>query len=332
MSGTEPILMLDREEVRSLLTWPELIDATQRALIDLAEGDALPSISSQLVVPGASLHLKAGALAAPPVISVKANLRPDAGSTSGAILVFDYERQRLHAIMSSGDLTAMRTAAIAAVAARALVGNGPVVVALLGAGPVAQRVDEALEHLGIAAEVRIWSRTRERAIGLATAYNGQIEHRVCDTIADAVRGADLVISCTPSRSPLVSADDLLPDAVLLAMGADSVGKRELAPGVLDTAEIYADVRQDALRVGECAYLDEEAAGRVSSIGAVLSAGIGSRPAGRRIVFDSVGSSAVDAAVVGLVVAQAAQRGLGHWFDLDGGAPGEAPQMVPPVVQ
>jgi ornithine cyclodeaminase/alanine dehydrogenase-like protein (mu-crystallin family) len=110
-----------------------------------------------------------------------------------------------------------------------------------------------------------------------------------------------------------------------------VGKRELAPGVLDSAEIYADVRQDALRVGECAYLDEEAAGRVSSIGTVLSAGIGSRTDGRRIVFDSVGSSAVDAAVVGLVVAQAAQRGLGHWFDLDGRAPGDAPQTFPPAV-
>lgn len=326
MSGTEPILMLDRGEVRSLLTWPGLIDATQRALIDLAEGDVLPSIASQLVVPGASLHLKTGALAVPPVISVKANLRPDAGSTSGAILVFDYERQRLHAILSSGDLTAMRTAAIAAVAARALVGSGPVRVALVGAGPVSQRVDEVLEYLGIAAEVRIWSRTAERAIGLATAYRGQIEHRACTTIAEAVRGADLIISCTPSRSPLIHEEDLVPNAVVLAMGADSVGKRELAPGVLDSAEVYADVRQDALTVGECAYLEEDGARRVSSIGSMLAAGIGSRPDGRRVVFDSVGSSAVDAAVVGLVVAQAAQRGLGRWFDLDGGIFGEdAPQ-------
>lgn len=322
MSGTEPILMLNREEVRSLLTWPELIDAAQRALIDLAEGDSLPSISSQLIVPGASLHLKSGALAEPPIISVKANLRPEAGSTSGAILVFDYEKQRLQALMASGDLTAMRTAAIAAVAARALVGPEPVRVALIGAGPVAHRIDEALEYLGIAAEVRIWSRTHEHAIDLATAYKGQVEHRACRTISDTVTGADLVITCTPSQSPLVSVEDLLPDAVILAMGADSVGKRELAPGVLDSAEVYADVRLDALAVGESAYLNEESAARVLSIGPVLSAGIGSRTRDRRIVFDSVGSSAVDAAVVGLVLRQAAERALGRQFDLDGGAPGE----------
>jgi ornithine cyclodeaminase/alanine dehydrogenase-like protein (mu-crystallin family) len=322
MSSADRILLLNRAEVRDLLTWPELIDATHQALIGVAEADALPSVSNQLVVPGAALHLKAGALAVPPVISVKANLRPDAGSTSGAILVFDHEKQRLHAVMSSGDLTAMRTAAIAAVAVRALVGKAQVRVALLGAGPVAQRVDEALEYLAIAAEVRIWSRTRERAIGLATASSGRVKHRVCDGIADALRNADLVISCTPSRSPLIHREDLLPESVILAMGADSVGKRELASGVLDSAEVYADVRQDALTVGECAYLDEDDARRVTNIGSILSTGIRPQPNGRRVVFDSVGSAAVDAAAVGLVVAQAAQRGLGLWIDLDGAVPHE----------
>lgn len=317
MSSADRVLLLNRGEVRSLLTWPELIDATRRALIDLAEGNTLPSISSQLVVPGAALHLKAGALTVPPIISVKANLRPDAGNTSGAILVFDHEKQRLHAVMSSGDLTAMRTAAIAAVAAKALVGAEQVQVALLGAGPVARRIDEVLDYLGIASEVRVWSRRRERAMDLVTDSAKRVKHRVSDDIVDALDGADLVISCTPSRSPLIHQENLRPEAVILAMGADSVGKRELAPGVLESAAIYADVQQDALKVGECAYLDEETAKRVLNIGSVLSTGTQLLLSGRRIVFDSVGSSAVDAAVVGLVVAQAAERGLGRWIDLDG---------------
>lgn len=317
MSSTDGVLLLNRGEVRSLLTWPELIDATSRALIDLAEGTALSSISSQLLVPGASLHLKAGALAVPPIISIKANLRPDAGSTSGAILVFNHVEQRLHAIMSSGDLTAMRTAAIAAVGAKALVNKEQVQVALVGAGPVAKRMDEVLSYLGIASEVRVWSRTRERAVALVAGADGRIKHRVCDDIGDALRGADLIISCTPSRSPLIHQENLLPEAVILAMGADSVGKRELAPGVLDSAKIYADVQQDAIRVGECAYLDEEAAKRVLNIGSILSTGTPRSANGQKIVFDSVGSSVVDAAVVGLVVAQAAERGLGRRIDLDG---------------
>lgn len=317
MPITNQVLLLNRGEVRSLLTWPELIEATRRALIDLAEGNTLPSISSQLVVPGAALHLKAGALTEPPIISVKANLRPDAGNTSGAILVFDHQRQRLHAVISSGDLTAMRTAAIAAVAATALISGEQVQVALLGAGPVARRTDEVLNYLGIASEVRVWSRTRERAVDLVADANKQVKHRVCDDVAEALDGADLVISCTPSRSPLIHQENLLPGAVILAMGADSVGKRELAPEVLESAVIYADVQQDALRVGECAYLEEATAKRVLNIGSILATQTRLSPDGRGVVFDSVGSSAVDAAVVGLVVAQAAERGLGRWIDLDG---------------
>ena len=317
MPGSDSVLLLNRAEVRSLLTWPKLIDATRQALIDLAESDARPSVSSQLVVPGAALHLKAGALPQPPVISVKANLRPDAGSTTGAILVFDHDRQRLHAIMASGDLTAMRTAAIAAVAAEALLHSSPAKVAILGAGPVAQRIDEVLDYLGVAAEVCVWSRTHQHAVDLATASDGAVRHRSCESIADALHGAELVVTCTPARSPLIRPDHLLPEAVVLAMGADSAGKRELASGVLESADIYTDVRQQALSVGECAYLSEENAGRVSNLGSILRTGLRPGRTRRRIVFDSVGSSAVDAAAVGLVVAQAEHHGVGQWIDLDG---------------
>ena len=312
----EPILLLNRMEVRGLLRWPDLIAATSRALIDLAERDAPQSVASQLVVPRATLHLKAGALMRPPVLSVKANLRPDTGNTAGAILAFDYDAQRLHAVIASRDLTAMRTAAIAAVAARALSGRRRLTVALVGAGPVAKHVDEALNHLELASEVRIWSRTRQRAAHLATASTGEVEHRVFEDVAEAVAGADLVVSCTPSRAPLVFREHLSAQPVILAMGADSVGKRELGDGILESSDLYADVREDALRLGECAHLDGDNAAQVKNIGSFLPAGIKRSP-DRSVVFDSVGSSTVDAAAVALVLEMAQLRGVGRWIQLDG---------------
>ncbi len=313
-----PILLLNRAEVISVLTWPELIEVTRRALVELAAPDRLPSLSSQLVVPGAALHLKAGALASPPLLSVKANLRPDRGSSSGAILAFDLEDQRLQAVLASSDLTAMRSAAIAAVAARTLVGSGPVTVALVGAGLVAQRVDEALDHLGITSDLRVWSRTRERADALVASYHGGVPHQVCESVTAALEGAGLVVSCTPSSTPLVAAHDVSPGAVILAMGADSPGKRELGAGVLDDADLYADVPDDALRVGECSSLRTEDAGRVQSIGSLLAAADAYESRGRAVVFDSVGSSAVDAVAVGLVLREAQRLGLGQRIDLDSG--------------
>lgn len=315
MSATEPVFLINRSQVRELLTWPDMLAATGDALI-AATGSAVATVASQLVVPGASLHLKAGALADPPLMSVKANLRPDAGSASGAILAFDLERQRLHAVIASGDLTAMRTAAIAAVAARALRGTSPTTVALLGAGPVAQRVDEALRFLGCASEVRVWSRQVSRATDLADRAS-QATHRVCSTVEEALDGAELVVTCTPSREALFEAHQLRPEALVLAMGADSPGKRELPAELLARAEIYADVRADALRVGDCAYLDEGDAARVRELGTLLASGLPVERGNREhVVFDSVGSSAVDAAVVALVVARAAERGLGERFELD----------------
>ncbi len=315
MSDTASIVLVNRSQVRDLLTWPDLLDATRRALVAAVMGGPA-TVASQLAVPGGSLHLKAGAIDDPAVLSVKANLRPDAGNTSGAILAFDLERQRLHAVIASGDLTAMRTAAIAAVAARALRGTVPTRVALLGAGPVATRVDEALRFLGVATEVQVWSRHVSRAADLAAGAS-EVPHQVCETVDDALEGAELVVTCTPSRAPLFGAERLHPDAVVLAMGADSPGKRELPDLLLSRADVYADVPADALRVGDCAYLEEEDAPRVLALGHLLA---GDEPSPVRtrqhLVFDSVGSSAVDAAVVALVVSRASERGFGSKFDLD----------------
>lgn len=316
-SGNRGVLLLNRGEVRSLLTWPELIEAARSALVDVATAGKARTVASQLVVPGASLHLKAGALTDPPVMSVKANLRPDGGSSSGGILAYDLAQQRLHAIMASSDLTSMRTAAIAAVAARAFVPSGSVPVAILGAGPVAQRVHEAFAHLGLASEVSVWSRHPEHSQMFAAAAGGPVECRSVVDVEDAVKGASLVVTCTPATAPLFEATDLGPEASVIAMGADSPGKRELPSGLMESATVYVDVREDALAVGDSAYLSEEAATHVREIGSYLTDGLPSRRPGSQAVFDSVGSSAVDAATVALVLDRAAQKGRGRWIDLEG---------------
>lgn len=317
MSETQPVLLLNRGEVRRLLTWPELIEAARSALVDVATATNAATVASQLVVPGASLHLKAGAITEPPVMSVKANLRPDTGTASGAILAYDLARQRLHAIMASGDLTSMRTAAIAAVGARAFVPQGSVPVAILGAGPVAKRVEQAFTHQGIASEVRVWSRHAQRAHALVASTEHRVAHRVCAHVADAVDGAEVVVTCTPAREPLLDARNLLPGVAVIAMGADSPGKRELPSELMESATVYADVRADALTVGDSSHLSAEAAARVLEIGRYLTDGMPPRSTRTPVVFDSVGSSAVDAATVAFVLAGATEQGRGRWIDLDG---------------
>jgi ornithine cyclodeaminase/alanine dehydrogenase-like protein (mu-crystallin family) len=97
----------------------------------------------------------------PPVLSVKANLRPEAGGAAGLVVAFDPDRYTVRAVLDSADITAMRTGAIAAVAARQLAGPGPRRLALLGAGPVARQSLAALSQVVELEQVRVWSRSEK---------------------------------------------------------------------------------------------------------------------------------------------------------------------------
>lgn len=314
MEDTRPglVRLLTRSEVRKLLGWPELIEAAERALVALTTSDSVAATSSQLRVPHASLHLKSGALDT--VLSVKANLRPDAGTSDGVVLAFDPVRFTLRAILDSADITAMRTAAMAAVAARRLARAGDHSVAVIGAGPVGRHSLAALRGVVPVREARLWSRRRGVADEAAAGVPGPV--RVCESVTEAVAGADIVVTATPSREPLVRAADLAQGALVLAMGADTRGKRELGEGVLEDATVVTDVLADALVVGELAYLpDTFDRAACAELGAILAGRREVGDDGGRVVFDSVGSAVVDAAVTEMVLTLAERDDAGTLFSL-----------------
>ncbi len=323
-----PARLLTRTQVRSLLRWPELIEATAQALIDAAaDGSSAVAAASQLHLPGAALHLKSGALADPPVLTVKANLRPAAGGAAGLIVAFDPAACTVRAVLDSADLTAMRTGAIAAVAARQLAGPGPHTLAVLGAGPVARQALAALSQVTGIGAVRLWSRDGSRGAQLSATVTPPAT--ACSSPGQAVAGAGIVLTATPSQQPLLTGADLASDTLVLAMGADTRGKRELGDGVLDGAELVADVPAEAAVVGELAYLPGGAdPSRCIALGDLLAGrrslperslpeqslpGNGG-PGGRRIVFDSVGTAVVDAAAVAMILDAAERAGVGTRLD------------------
>jgi ornithine cyclodeaminase/alanine dehydrogenase-like protein (mu-crystallin family) len=121
------------------------------------------------------------------------------------------------------------------------------------------------------------------------------------------------VTATPSRAPLLEAADLRPGTLILALGADSPGKRELGGSILARAEIVADQREDALRVGECAYLPADRRD-IAELGDLLDVAApdfgGARPFR---VFDSVGSALLDAAVCRAIMESAVAQKRGTIF-------------------
>jgi ornithine cyclodeaminase/alanine dehydrogenase-like protein (mu-crystallin family) len=309
------ILLLRRSDVLAALSWSDLIDTVANALVTRATAPA-NATSVQVAVPNGSLHLKAGALSRPPVLTVKANIRPDAGSASGVVVLYDTGAFAIRAIMDSRDLTSMRTSAMAAVAVRTLRRPDAKAarMALLGTGPVAQGAMAAIPLVTNVETVRLWSRTRANAEDLA--LKSKIAASVHDTPAEAAAGADIIVTCTPSRVPLLERADVKSGVIVLAMGADSPGKRELGPGMLEGCQLFVDIADDATQVGETAWaLRERTAPAFHEIGDVLAGkAVRSSSPDALKVFDSVGSATVDAAVAALVIERAHALGAGSRFD------------------
>jgi ornithine cyclodeaminase/alanine dehydrogenase-like protein (mu-crystallin family) len=311
-------MLLSGPDVRSVLTWPDTIRAVRDSFRAAATGGAMRPAAAQVAMATGSLHLKAGGLLDPALLSVKANLRPDAARALGVILVFDPDGVTLRAVMDSADVTAYRTAATAVVAARALGAQDGCSVAVLGTGRVAGGVLDALPHEMKVGAFHVWGRDRDRAQQLARAADRPVSVHVHDTPGAAAAQADVVVTCTPSRSPLVSAADLRAGTLVLAMGADSPGKRELAADVLQDAVIVADDTEAVTRVGEVAFHPNVTAGVVlGDLGSVITGAVAlPDDAGRtrRVVFDSVGIAFVDTAMAALVLSTAQARNLGTSFN------------------
>lgn len=175
-------------------------------------------------------------------------------SVNGLMVVFSARTGLVEAVLlDNGYLTDVRTAAAGGLAANLLARPDASVAAVIGAGVQARLQLEALTLVRPIKEARLWSRRQEKAAAAATAAMADLDIpvRACADPGDAVRGADIVVTTTPSTVPLLAADWLEPGQHVTAMGSDAETKNELDPRVLARADIYVpDSLAQVRRLGE----------------------------------------------------------------------------------
>ncbi|MES3675274.1 cyclodeaminase [Halomonas elongata] len=196
-------------------------------------------------------------------------------SLNGLMMVFSARTGLVEAVLfDEGYLTMIRTALAGAIAARHLARENSHRVALLGAGEQAERQVEALRLVRDIRVVDVWARRREAAEAYAETLRGRgLEVQVHDDIPTACGRADIIVTATPSREPLLRARDL-PDGVhVTAMGADSPDKRELDTTVLTRADAFVcDTRAQSEVNGELkAFAGRETPFKVHELGQVIAA-------------------------------------------------------------
>ena len=244
-------------------------------------------------------------------------------STNGLMVLFSATTGLVEAVLlDNGYLTDVRTAAAGAVAARHLARPDAAVAAIFGAGMQAKLQLEALSLVRPIREARIWARDAAKAeetAGELTVKLGFAVRAETDGRA-AVDGADIVVTTTPSETPILRAAWLQPGQHVTAMGSDAEHKNEIEPAVITGAGLYvADSLKQTRRLGELHHAIEAGLVTEDTIFPELGEIVAGRKPGRSgpdeiTVADLTGTGIQDTAIATLAAARAAAAGAGTAFE------------------
>jgi ornithine cyclodeaminase len=225
----------------------------------------------------------------------------------GAIILFDNETGRVLAVIEAGSVTAIRTAAVSALATRYLSRPDSSDLAILGAGVQARSHLAAMRAVRPVRRVRVWSRTPARAQSFALDMAGQhdIPIDVMSDAAAAVHGADIVCTVSAARQPVVRGEWLSPGTHVNAVGASTPDTRELDTAAVVKGALWVDSRKAAIAEAGDYLIARAEAGEAVAIRGELSELVADRAAGRTsddeiTIFKSLGLAVEDAAAARLV--------------------------------
>ena len=315
-SGT---LILTAADVRAMLEIATCIDAVESAFRRLASGDVIPPGVLATRVPGGGFHTKtAGIRGERFYFAVKTNANfpgNPAGrglpTIQGVIALFDAESGEVLALLDSIEITALRTAAASAVAARHLAAAGAHRLTIIGCGTQGHYHARAMLQVRPISHVCLFDRDRPAAEQLARALTREFTAtvEVVDDHRAASRGSDIVVTCTPSREPILDVGDLPVGGFVAAVGADSEEKQEITPAAMARCAVVVDVLDQCATIGELHHAI--AAGAMSrddvraDLASVVSGHVRQRfGGGEAVLFDSTGTALEDVAAAAIVYERA----------------------------
>jgi ornithine cyclodeaminase/alanine dehydrogenase-like protein (mu-crystallin family) len=319
------LLVLSHDDVRRLLPMEECIELMAGVLADLAQGRVWQPLRFVVRPPDEAslMGLMPGHRSAPgKAYALKAVCifpgNPERGldAHQGGVMLFDGETGELRALVDASAVTAIRTAAVSAVATRTLAREDARELAILGSGVQARAHLEAMANVRAFERARVWSRTAEHAQAFASEAGAPFPVEAVGSAEAAVRGADVVVTTTSSREPIVEREWLAPGAHVNAVGSSIPTARELDTATVIAAALFADSRESMVNEGGDYLLAVDEAGIGpdhirAELGEVLTgAAHGRRSADELTVFKSLGLAAEDLAAAEHVYAKARKAGAG----------------------
>jgi ornithine cyclodeaminase/alanine dehydrogenase-like protein (mu-crystallin family) len=251
------VLVLNAEEVERLLPMDDCIRLMEEALSALGRGSVINPLRSIMRPPeakglmglmpayqggaGAAFGLKA-------VCVFPGNQALGRDTHQGAVLLFSAETGELQALMNASAITAIRTAAVSAVATKHLANPEAGDLGIVGSGVQARWHLEAMASVRRLRRVRVTSRNIENARRLASENRARtaVPIEVVPTVEEAVRGADLIVTATAAREPILRSTWISAGAHLNVVGASAATAREVDTATVERSTLFVDRRESAL--------------------------------------------------------------------------------------
>jgi alanine dehydrogenase len=325
-----PVLLLSDSDLDAALDPEMCIAGVEAAFRDRGRGADQPGGVLGIHLSDGGIHIKAAALASDHgVFAAKVNANFPGNSTQGGlptiqglVMLIDAANGTPLAVLESGVLTRLRTAAATAVAVRYLARPDAAVATIVGCGVQAESQLEFVHHVrpltrAMACDVRP---EVAQAFAVRATRRLGIEVRAVASIHAACRESDIIITCTPSRKPVLEPGDIPAGAFVAAVGADHPEKQELEPAIFagGAAALVTDVTAQCAEFGELRHVLAAGVMASTDVRAELGEIVAGARAGRqnpeeRIVFDSTGTPIQDAAAAAAAYDRARALGLGAWF-------------------
>jgi ornithine cyclodeaminase/alanine dehydrogenase-like protein (mu-crystallin family) len=290
-------LFLNEEQVRQHLRMVDLIPAMEKALIDFSAGKVTQPVRSVIKVDppsgflGLMPALTSNGLGLKAVTFYPSNAERGIPTHMATIFLVDPETGTPLAIMDGRLITEMRTAAVSAAATKLLAPPDAKILAVLGSGVQARSHVEALRLVRQFEEIRVWSSTQKHAKQFAEEIGG-----TAVSAEEAVCGADVVVTVTNSKTPVLKGSWLKRGSHVNAIGACRPDWRELDDEAMSNV-VVVDSREGALKesgdvILSCAKIYAE-------LGEALAATVRTR-AKETTIFKSLGMAVEDIAAAILV--------------------------------
>ncbi|WP_406162279.1 ornithine cyclodeaminase family protein [Streptomyces sp. NBC_00882] len=299
-------LLLTRGDLEAVLEPGACIDALREGF---RHTEAVPiagqRVRTDLPFPGTATALIPGLLPGIPAYTVKVNAKFPAARPAlrGVICLHSGADGELLALLDSATVTAWRTGLAAALGTHLLAGRGDV-VGVIGAGAQAELMVRGLGTLRPRSALVVQDTSADRAAEFAARHGGRVV-----SCAAEVAAADIVLSATWSREPLLHLRDTRPGQHFTSLGVDEPGKAELAPDLLGAALLVVDDRELTAGVGVLRTAD-------ATLGEVTrSEHPGRTTETDRTVYAPVGMPWQDLALAWTAYGRAEREGIGRRVDL-----------------